>query len=208
MSEKQATSFERTYSETRLEAWMVWCITALIFLVHASVAGRYDIFRNEFYFIVCGRHPAFGYVDQPPLVPLLAAATRLLGIKVWLLRLPAAVAAAALLPLTAEIVKLLKGSIAAVLMAVVAAAVAPGLAGLTATLTTSTFEPLAWTACAYFVLCAVIRDDRRPGSGPDLSQASPWKPSTGSQCGWSGSASGCFLRGADALSSAGSAGTV
>jgi hypothetical protein len=43
------------------------------------VAGRYDIFRNELYFTVCGRHPDFGFVDQPPLVPLLAAATQLLG---------------------------------------------------------------------------------------------------------------------------------
>jgi 4-amino-4-deoxy-L-arabinose transferase-like glycosyltransferase len=94
-------------------------------------------------------------------VPLLAAATQLFGINVWLLRLPAAVAAAALVPISAEIVRLLKGSSTAVVMAAVAAAIAPGLAGLTTTLTTSTFEPLAWTACAYFVVRAVIHDDGR-----------------------------------------------
>jgi len=38
-----------------------------------SGAGRYDIFRNELYFIVCGFASDFGFVDQPPLVPLLAA---------------------------------------------------------------------------------------------------------------------------------------
>ncbi len=55
----------------------VWTIAAATAALHFALAGRYDIFRNELYFIVCGRHPAFGYADQPPLVPLLAAATQL-----------------------------------------------------------------------------------------------------------------------------------
>lgn len=63
-----------------------WLIAVVIGLVHLMVAGRYDIFRNELYFIVCGRHPDFGFVDQPPLVPLLAAATQLFGDNPWLLR--------------------------------------------------------------------------------------------------------------------------
>ena len=70
-------------------------------VVHLALAGRYDAFRNELYYIVCGRHPAFGYVDQPPLVPLLAAATQLFGDDVWLLRLPAVAAAVALIAVMA-----------------------------------------------------------------------------------------------------------
>jgi hypothetical protein len=140
---------------------VVWTIAALACVLHSCVAGRYHMFRNELYFLVCGRHPAFGYVDQPPLVPLLAAATQLFGLKTWLLRLPAVAAAVALVPLSAEFARLLGGRTVSVVMASVAAATAPGLVALTAALTTSTFEPLAWTACAYFVTRAVIREDQR-----------------------------------------------
>jgi hypothetical protein len=138
-----------------------WIIAAATLLVHLAFAGRYDIFRNELYFIVCGRHPAFGYVDQPPIVPLLAAATQIFGDNIWLLRLPAVLAAAALVPLTASFARLLGGGAAAVALAATAAAVAPLLAGLTTTLGTSSFEPLAWTGIAYLVMRAVLLGDRR-----------------------------------------------
>src|ERR1700692_3001780 len=89
----------------RKDPW-IWVIVSIIGLLRVVLAGRYDVFRNELYFIVCGRHSDFGFVDQPPLVPLLAAMTQLLGNNVWLLRLPAVVAAIALVPLTGAFSKL------------------------------------------------------------------------------------------------------
>lgn len=138
-----------------------WLIALVIGLVHLAVAGRYDIFRNELYFIVCGRHPDFGYVDQPPLVPLLAAATQLFGDNPWLLRLPAVAAAAGLVLLTASFARLLGGNSTAAWIAGLAAGIAPALVALTTTTTTPTFEPIAWTAFAYFLARAVIKEDRR-----------------------------------------------
>jgi hypothetical protein len=138
----------------------VWIVAGLTAAVHLAVAGRYDIFRNELYFIVCGWRPAFGYADQPPLVPLIAAATQLFGENVWLLRLPAVIAAVTLVPVTAALARLFGGGNKAALLAAVAAAIAPALMALTGIVTTETFEPIAWTACAYFVARAVVRDDR------------------------------------------------
>jgi hypothetical protein len=65
------------------------------FVLHLVANPHYGFFRDELYFIICGFHPAWGYVDQPPLVPLLAAGSQLFGHSLVLLRaLPAAFAAA------------------------------------------------------------------------------------------------------------------
>jgi hypothetical protein len=136
-------------------------LSAATFAIHLAVANRYDLFRDELYFIVCGRHPAFGYADQPPLVPLLAAGTYALGGHTWLVRILSALAAAATVWLAIAFVRLLGGRTGAAWFAGLAAGLAPVLMGLTATLNTTSFEPLAWTAVAYLVARAALLEDRR-----------------------------------------------
>src|SRR5581483_3398655 len=82
-------------SEPRVRA-RIPAIAALFTLVlHLAANPHYGFFRDELYFIICGFHPAWGYVDQPPVVPLLAAASQLFGHSLFLLRaLPALFAAA------------------------------------------------------------------------------------------------------------------
>ena len=72
-----------------------WIAAAVVFLVHAAGNAHYGFFRDELYFIICGFHPQFGYVDQPPVVPLLSAGSQLFGHSLFLLRLIPALFAAA-----------------------------------------------------------------------------------------------------------------
>ncbi len=141
--------------------WAAWSVAAVVLVVHLMVAGQYDIFRNELYFIVSGRHPAFGYVDQPPFVPLLAAATQFGGTNAFLLRLPAVLSAVLLVPLTVLFAQLLGAGTRGAWLAAVAAAGATLVTAMTATLSTSTFEAIDFTAVAYLVTRALLRNQPR-----------------------------------------------
>ena len=136
----------------------VWLVAALALGLHLACAGRYGFMRNELYFIVCGRHPAFGYADQPPLVPLIAAATQAFGESLSLLRLPAVLAAAALPLATAATASLLGRGRGAALIAAIAVAISPGLNAISAITSTPAFEPLTWTITAYLALLAAKHD--------------------------------------------------
>ena len=74
---------------------VAWIAAGIVFVIHAIANPHYGFFRDELYFIICGQHPQFGYVDQPPVVPLLSALTQLGGHSLFLLRLVPALCSAA-----------------------------------------------------------------------------------------------------------------
>src|SRR2546428_11818844 len=76
-------------SESRLATALVYGAAATaVFALHLAINGNLGFHTDELYYLDCGRHPAFGYVDFPPIVPLLARLeTGLLGVTPWALRL-------------------------------------------------------------------------------------------------------------------------
>ncbi len=128
----------------------------LTFALHLWVNGSYGYFRDELYFIVCGRHPAWGYTDQPPLTPLIAWASDAAFHSLRGLRLVPAAACAATAALTAHAARLLGGGLYARWLAGFAVLGGGALQFFGVTLGTDSLQPLAWLAIA---LC-VIRAER------------------------------------------------
>ncbi len=55
--------------------WPVLLVAGVMVVGLMVVSGSYGFHGDEMYFVVAGQHPAFGYVDQPPLTSLLSAAS-------------------------------------------------------------------------------------------------------------------------------------
>src|SRR5215216_5656880 len=90
------------YSSAERALLISFSATAL--LTHLLTNGRYGYFRDELYYIACGQHLAFGYVDQPPLSILLVRLSQiLLGNSLFAIRLLPALAGAATVALTGAI---------------------------------------------------------------------------------------------------------
>jgi hypothetical protein len=134
-------------------AWLpVAAFAVLVAAVLLVLANGYGFHRDELYFIVAGRHPDWGYVDQPPITPLLsAAAVDLFGLQPLAVRILPAISTAIVIGVTAAIAREYGGGTRAQLLA---AAVAAGSAilGLGHLDSTATYDLLAWTLVTFGVI--------------------------------------------------------
>ena len=125
-------------------------LLAIIRLALYGLAGpHYGYFRDELYYLACGEHPAWGYVDQPPLIGWIAwLLQHSIGTSLWALRLLPALAGSATILLAGLLARQLGGRRWAMFLASLAALMAPILLALTHLFTMNAFDPLLWTAIA------------------------------------------------------------
>jgi len=120
--------------------------------VHLTTNTTYGFHRDELYYLASGRHPALGYVDFPPLTPMLARLDMdLFGPSVFWLRLVPALAGAAMVVLAALIAAELGGGTFARLTAAAATLASPMLLATNWLFQTVTFDQLAWTVALLMV---------------------------------------------------------
>ncbi len=125
-----------------------------------AVAGRYGPHRDELYFVAAGHHPQWGYPDQPPLTPLVAAlADAVAPGSLLALRFVPALAVGAVVLLVAGIARRLGGGPGAQLLAALATGGGAGVLAVGHLLSTSTTDLLVWTVVIRLTV-TVLQDDR------------------------------------------------
>jgi 4-amino-4-deoxy-L-arabinose transferase-like glycosyltransferase len=126
-----------------------------------ALSGRYGLHRDELYFIVAGRHPDFGYVDQPLITPLLTAASAaIFGVSATAVRILPALAYAAIVLLAAAIAREFGGDRRAQAIASLVVAVS-GLIEAGHLSSTSTYDLLGWTVFLFIAIRALNGGDQR-----------------------------------------------
>ena len=144
-------------------AWGSVSVVALaMFTVELLVADRYGFHRDELYFLACARHLAWGYVDQPPLVPAVARLVLVVfGPSVFWLRALSALAGAATVFVSAITARELGGRRVAQVIASVAAATSPQALAAFHLLSTTAFDVFFWSMITWLVARMLRTGNRR-----------------------------------------------
>jgi Dolichyl-phosphate-mannose-protein mannosyltransferase len=131
-------------------------------VVQVASANGYGYHRDELYFRAAGRHPAFGYDDQPPLTPLLGwLSEAVFGETPRGLRVPSAIAVAVVVVLVALLARELGAGATGQLVAASMTAVSAYVVVLGHLLSTSTFDLLAWTTIVLVLARILSGGDER-----------------------------------------------
>jgi 4-amino-4-deoxy-L-arabinose transferase-like glycosyltransferase len=136
----------------------VWLIAAAQVVLLLATSTRYGYHRDELYFIVAGGHPAFGYPDQPPLVPLLSWAMNALAPGSLLsLRAPSALVAGITTLLAASVAREVGGDGRAQVIAASCTAVSGFALAVAHLVSTTTFDLLSTTLLGWLAIRAIVR---------------------------------------------------
>jgi hypothetical protein len=121
-------------------------VLALVdFVAHMLVSINYGYFRDVLYPIEAGRHLAFGYVDFPPLIALVARVLDVLADDVlWAIHVVPAVASALIVFMTGLMARELGGGRFAQALAAVASLAAVGFLATGSLFSMDALDELWW----------------------------------------------------------------
>src|SRR6266542_4223564 len=152
------------YNSVARSSFSPWVyIIALIYVsLHLATSTRYVYFRDALYYLACSHHLAFGYVDQPPLIVVIAwIARHTIGTSLPALLLWPALTGASRIVLTAALARELGARRFGSALAAMLAAT-PGVWWvIDHQFAMNTFEAVFWTGCAYVILRLIKTNNLR-----------------------------------------------
>lgn len=122
----------------------------------------YGIFRDEFYYLSMSKHLGLGYVDVPPLSPLILAGVRFLfGDSEFALHIIPAFSGALFLTLAYLLVKKLNGNSCALWLTLTAVLCSPYYIAVDSIYTYDTFNKLFWVLFSYLMIRLIQTEDSK-----------------------------------------------
>lgn len=128
-------------------------------LIHFFFNGGYGYFRDEFYYMACGQNLAFGYVDHPPFIALIAALSRwLMGDSLFAIRFFPALAGAVTVFMSGRVARALGGKIFAQVLTAAGIVVSPLYLAIGNFLSMNPFDQLFWTLALLLLIHVLKRE--------------------------------------------------
>ncbi|MCP3960949.1 MAG: glycosyltransferase family 39 protein [bacterium] len=156
------TSTTTPQPATRGDLAFLGFFAAIKLLLHLPILGRFGYHHDELYFLACGHHLSFGYVDHAPLVPWIARlADELFGQSLYGLRIFATLAGVAAVFLTGLLTRRLGGGRFAQAVACLSMLIAPVYLRTGNMLTIPSFEVLFWIIGSYLLVRILQEEDPR-----------------------------------------------
>ena len=144
----------------RRDFGLLLALAALRLALSMATARGYGIFGDELYYLACADHPAWGYVDHPPLsIALLGLWRAVFGDSLVAIRIVPAVAGAATVFLTGLIARELGGGRAAQLLAALAAFFAPFLLAVSHFYSMNGLDVAFWALLLWLAVRILVRDE-------------------------------------------------
>jgi hypothetical protein len=146
----------------RETVWPLVLLPLAAVTVHLIWIQGYGYFRDELYYLACARHPAWGYVDQPPLsIWILWIVTHTIGASRAAIRLLPALTIGAVVWLTGAMTRRIGGGRYAQALAMVCVLAAPEYLAVASIFSMNVFDILFWTLSAYLLIRILAGDESR-----------------------------------------------